>query len=84
MHIMREQKTEFFIGLSDVEGCKKYSPKAAGVNGRVWTRHRLKNGKWLHEGKAFVSKAAEEAVVHMIVDEKLDGKVDADCSSYYL
>jgi hypothetical protein len=72
---MTAQKTEFLSTLSGVEGCKKYTPKTATVNGkkgRIWTRRQLIDGAWVHQGQVFVRAAAPEHEVAALVDMNLD------------
>ena len=57
---------EFTIGLSNIEGCQKYTPRTAtvnGVKGRIWTKRTLTNGAWLYQGQQHARKAACETEV---------------------
>ena len=62
---------EFTIGLHNVEGCQKFTPQVAtvnGVKGRIWTKRILENGAWIHQGKQHVRSAAHEVEVTAAFD----------------
>ena len=64
---------EFTIGLSNVEGCQKYTPRAATVNGvagRIWVKRVLENGAWIHQGSQHVRSAAQEVEVTAAFDQE--------------
>ena len=68
---MTTASKEFTIGLSNVEGCQKYTPRTAtfnGIKGRIWTKRKFTNGAWLHEGKQHVRNVANETEVTAAFD----------------
>lgn len=63
---------EFIVGLSNVEGAQKFTPRAVtvnGIKGRIWTKRILENGAWVHQGAQHVRSAAHEVEVTAAFDE---------------
>ena len=74
---------EFIIGIANVEGCQKYTPRAAtynGVEGRIWTKRILENGSWVHQGKQFARSSAADVEVMAAFDSQ---EVDHDSVDAY-
>ena len=74
---------QFSLGLTNVEGCEKYTPRAVtynGVKGRIWTKRILENGAWVHQGKQFVRSDAEKVEVMVAFDSN---KIDHDAVDAY-
>jgi len=66
---------EFTIGLTNVEGCQKYTPRAAtvnGIKGRIWTKRIHENGAWVHQGQQHVRSAASETEVTAAFASEVD------------
>ena len=64
---------EFTIGLHNVNGCQKYTPSAAtvnGVKGRIWVKKTLIDGSWVHQGQQHVRSAAHEVEVTAAFDSE--------------
>ena len=62
---------EFTIGLPSVDGCQKYTPRAAtvnGIKGRIWVKRILTDGAWVHQGSQHVRSAAHEVEVTAAFD----------------
>ena len=64
---------EFTIGLSNVDECQKYTPRAAtvnGVSGRIWVKRIFKDGAWINQGSQHVRSAAQEVEVTAAFDSE--------------
>lgn len=62
---------EFTIGLTCADGCQKFTPRTAtvnGVKGRIWTKRILQSGAWVHQGRSHVRAAATEVEVTAAFD----------------
>lgn len=62
---------EFIIGLSNVEGSRKFSPQVAtvnGVKGRIWTKRILLDNNWVNQGQQFVRNGAYEVEIDASFD----------------
>lgn len=69
--MIKPASKEFLIGLGGVEGTEKFTPRAMtlnGVRGRHWTRRKLIDGAWVHQGKQFVRRGAAEVEVTAAFD----------------
>lgn len=66
------QTKEFVIGSENTEGAQKFTPQSVTLNsvkGRIWTKRILRDGAWLHDGKAFAKAAADQAEITAAFDE---------------
>jgi len=73
---------EFIVGLSNVEGAQKFTPRSATVNnvqGHIWVKRVLTDNAWVHQGSQHIRKGADEVEVECAFEsaEVSHGAVDA-------
>jgi len=63
-------------GISNTEGCVKYTPQSATVNnvkGYIWTKRVLMDSNWVHKGQQHVRSGAHEVEVTAAFDSDEEG-----------